>query len=270
MLVIRNYKFLRQTVLWGDSMLRRIVFAAFASLLLAACGRGSEDFAVNVGRPVDRVASAFDGTSVDPEISGMFPGLKVVRTRPAKNEILYTIPGNGEFEATIKLTFVGSDDGQSTVIHGAVDVPSTEVTYDGKSMVISETKVEIIIRALMRSAAKKLEAGKSVEEERRDFSRMLTVLAIITDSKKLRLAQDISKYPEWYMAGLGWLSGLGDSGPNPYGEYVAGDDPGYAARQDEYRQESAERAERAQAEENSRPMDSAQGDSAYGDDASDE
>lgn len=251
-------------------MLRRILFAVFASLLLAACGRGSEDFAVKVGRPVDKVAAAFDGSAVDPEISSMFPGLKVVRTRPNPNEVLYTIPGDGEFPAAIKLTFEGSEDGQSTVIHGAIDVPSTEVKYDGKSMVISETKVEIIIRALVRSAAKKLEAGKSIEDERRDFARMMTVLAIITDSKKLRLAQDISKYPEWYMAGLGWLSGLGDDGSSPYGEYVGGDDPAYAARQDEFRQQIAERAEREQAEENSRPMDSAQGDSAYGDDASGE
>lgn len=246
-------------------MLRRLLFAAFASLLLTACGRGSEDFTVKVARPAERVAVAFGGIGLDAEIASLFPGAKVVRTQPAKNEILYTIPGDGDFPAAIKLTFEPGADGKTSIVHAAVDVPSTKVTFDGKAMVISEGKVESAFRSLIRSAAKKLENGESIDDERQSFSRLLTVLAIITDSKKLRLAQDISAYPEWYMSGMGWLSGLGGGSDYPYGDYAGGEDPGAAARVDEYKQSSQERRERDQAEENARPMDDARGDSANGD-----
>lgn len=243
----------------------RFVLVAIASLLLAACGRGSEDFTVSVARPPDRVASAFGQAGLDSDIAALFPGLKVVRTSPAPNEVLYTVPGDGSFQTAIKLRFAPSADGKATVIHAAIDVPSTEVTFDGKAMVISEGKVERIFAGILRTASSKLEEGRGIENEQRDFSRMLTVLAIATDSKKLALAQDISKYPDWYMAGLGWLSGIGGGAENPYGDYAGGEDPSAAARQDEYKQSRAEREEKAKAEEASEPMDEARGDSARGD-----
>ena len=40
-------------------MIYRFVMVALASLLLAACGRGSEDFAFKVARPADKVEAAF-------------------------------------------------------------------------------------------------------------------------------------------------------------------------------------------------------------------
>jgi hypothetical protein len=247
--------------------MHRILFIAIASLLLAACGRGSEDFTVNVARPAERVQAAFGQASLDSDIAPMFPGLKVVRTTPDANTVLYTIPGDGSFPTAIKLTFASSADGKATVIRGAIDVPSTSVTFEGKSMVISESKVERIIAGILRSASSKLEEGRDIETEQRDFSRMLTVLAIVTDSKKLALAQDISKYPDWYMAGLGWLSGIGDGdgAASPYGEYAGGEDPGMEARQDESKLRRAEGEAKAKAEEAAEPMDQARGDSAGGD-----
>jgi hypothetical protein len=92
---------------------------------------------------------------------------------------------------------------------------------------------------------------------------VLTVLAIITDSKTLRMAKDMATHPEWYMAGLGWLSGEGSA--SPYGDLAIPEDPGTAARMDEYKQQSAERQEQAKAEEAAEPMDDARGDSAQGD-----
>lgn len=248
-------------------MLRRFLFSLVLGLALSACGRGSEDFTVNIARPPSTVASAFGHRGLDGDITALFPGLKVVRTEPAPGEVLYTIPGDGDFPTTIKLTFESSDNGKATVVHGAVDAPRTVVKFASKEMIISETKVELMIRGILRSASSKMEEGRSTEEEQRDFSRTLTVLAIATDSKQMRLAQEITKYPDWYLAGLGWLSGIGGEGPsNPYGEFAGGDDPNAAARMDERAQRRAEREEQEKTAENSQAMDDARGDSARGED----
>ncbi len=250
----------------GAAMLNRILFITFASLLLAACGRGSEDFTIKVARPADRVEAAFDHAGLDAEIAGIFPGLKVVRSKPVAGEVLYTLPGDSDFPATIKLTFEASQDGKTTVIHAAVDTPGAKVEFEGKTMVVSESKVEKMVRGILRSAGKKLEAGESIESEQRDFSRLLTVLAITTDSKQLKLAQNISKNPDWYLAGLGWMSDGGGEGPaNPYGDAAMGEDPGADVQREDARQRSADREEQQKAEGAAEPMDETRGDSAGGD-----
>jgi hypothetical protein len=248
-------------------MLHRILLVTFASLLLAACGRGSEDFTINVARPADRVEDAFDSAGVDAELSGLFSGLKVVRTKPADDAVLYTIPGDGDFPATIKLTFEPGKDGKTTIIHAAIDAPAIKVDFESKAMVLSESKVEKMVRGILRSAGKKLEDGKDIAGEQQAFSRLLTMLAIVTDSKKLKLAQDVSKYPDWYLSGLSWMSdGGGYDGPAyPYGEAAMGEDPGVAAEREESRQQSADREEQQKAEEAAEPMDDSRGDSARGD-----
>ena len=248
-------------------MLHRILLVTFASLLLAACGRGNEDFTIKVARPVDKVEAAFDHAGVDTEISGMFPGLKVVRSKPADGEVLYTMPGDGDSPATIKLTFEPGEDGKTTVVHAAVDTPTVKVDFDGKTMVLSETKVEKMIRGILRSTGKKLEDGAEIASEQQAFSRLLTMLAIVTDSKQLRLAQNASKYPEWYLSGWGWMSdGGGYEGPAyPYGEVAMGEDPGGDAQRDEARQNAADREEKRKAEDAAEPMDESRGDSAGGD-----
>lgn len=248
-------------------MLHRILLVTFASLLLAACGRGNEDFTMKVARPVDKVEAVFDHAGVETDISGMFPGLKVVRSKPADGEVLYTMPGDGDSPATIKLTFEPGKDGKTTVVHAAVDTPTVKVDFDGKAMVLSEAKVEKMIRGILRSAGKKLEDGQDIASEQQAFSRLLTMLAIVTDSKQLKLAQNASNYPDWYLSGWGWMSeGGGYDGPAyPFGEAAAGEDPGKEAAREESRQSSADREEQQKANEAAEPMDDSRGDSAGGD-----
>lgn len=236
-----------------------------ASLLLTACGRGSEDFAFAVDRPADKVQEALGKVSLTPDLGVMFPGLKVVRTEPAPGEVLFTIPGDGEYPVTIKLTFEPSADGKTSVLHAAIDVPDTKVTFAGKTKYISEAKVETLLGKLLRKAAQKLEHGQNIDSEKREFAEIMTILAITTDSRKLRLANEMAEYPEWYMEGLGWLMEGGEGPQGSYGDPAIPDDPGAASRRDEYRQQQAEREERSKAEEAAEPMDDARGDSARGD-----
>lgn len=248
-------------------MLQRILLVIFASLLLAACGRGSEDFAMDVARPADRVEAAFDHAGLDSELTGVFPGLKVIRSKPAEGEVLYTIPGDGSFPATIKLTFQSSEDGKTTIVRAAIDAPPSKVDFDDKTMVLSESKVEKMVRGILRSAGKKLEDGQDIASEQRAFSQLLTMLAIVTDSKQLKLAQNMSRYPEWYLSGLSWMSdGGGYDGPAfPYGDGSMGEDPGTNAQREESQQRMSERDEKQKAENAAEPMDETPGDSARGD-----
>ena len=60
---------------------------------------------------------------VDAELAGLFPGLKIDRSKPEPGTVLYTIPGTGSFDATVQLTFTPANGGQGSVISVAVDVP---------------------------------------------------------------------------------------------------------------------------------------------------
>lgn len=242
-------------------MIYRFVMVALASLLLAACGRGSEDFAFKVARPADKVEAAFDHLSVGGnEMAALVPGLKVDRSKPEAGQLIYTVPGDGDFPATIKLTFESVEGGKATVLHVAVDAPRTEVQWEGKTMVVSESKVEGMVGKALRKAVDKLENGESIESERTELGEVLTILAIITDSKKLAQIKDMANYPEWYASGLGWLFDGGEGGGGAYGDPAIGEDPNSGARREERRQEEAAAAAAG-------PMDDAQGDSARGEDA---
>ncbi|MFM5895740.1 MAG: hypothetical protein ACKOQM_15105 [Novosphingobium sp.] len=251
-------------------MLRGILAALLALLLLSGCGSGSEDFSVQIARPTDRVKDVLGRAAIDTKFSGLFPGLRIERSAPSKDEVLYTVPGDGSFPATIRLTFEALDGGKATVVHAAVDVPPLKLQLEGKAQQISEFKVERALRKIVEDMRSKLEEGGDVAQPSKDFSELLSALALVTDSKQLKLALDMERNPDWYMGRLGSIYG-GDDGndnragePAPaYGNPAFGEDPNAPARRQQY-------AEKARAEEASRPMNDAQGVDPGGDNGSGE
>lgn len=242
-------------------MLQRLWAAMLAVLLLGGCGRGSEDFTVRIARPPDRVMQALGQSGLDGEISGHFPGLKAERTSPSPEEVIYTIPGDSSFPAVIHFTFEGVNGNKGTVVHAAVDIPAVKVTLKGKSKVISEYKVETMLRALVEKVGSKLEEGGDTVAERKEFSQLLTALAVVTDSKQLNRALDIESNPDWYMGGLNSLydgEDYGGDGPvRPNGDYPVGEDPNAPARQQEAK-------DRVRAAEAAAPVDDAEGEETRG------
>lgn len=233
---------------------RPVLLLAFC--LLGSCGRGSEDFAIPVARSIDSVAQAYDGIGLDPEVTNMIHGLKVDRTSPEPTTLLYTIHGKGDFPATVRLTFEA--DGHGTIMHVAIDFPKTEIRYDGRVVrTVHEATVEKIWLTLLGSTAERIASGEDISGKRVEISRALTALALLTNPKQLRLAQEMERYPEWYIANI---DGLSDTAGWSHDGDAGGEDPGIAARMEERKLQQKEREEQVAAEENSRPEDYGQGD----------
>lgn len=248
-------------------MLRGIWAAVLAVLLLGGCGRGGEDFTVQIARPAERVKQELAHIDLDPALTGHLPGLRLER-KVEKDDVVYTIPGDGAFNAQIHLTFEPANGGKETIVHAAIDVPAVKVDFDGKAKEISEFKVELAMRKVIADIRDKLEAGEDTTVARKEFSLALTVLAIVTDSKQLAAAMNMEKNPEWYMGGFGSLydgddEASADRPAQAYGDPAEGDDPNAPAR----RQQAAAREH---AEDAAAPMDNAGGDEAKGDAAAGE
>ena len=139
-------------------MLLRFCWAALAILLLSGCGRGSEDFTVQIDRPADRVAQVLGHGEFDRQLSGYFSGNKLQRTEPTNSEVVYTMPGDGASPAVIHFTFEQVEGGRATVVHAAIDVPAVKIVLKGKTKAISESRVE--------RAVKELEIGRASCRER--------------------------------------------------------------------------------------------------------
>jgi hypothetical protein len=189
--------------------MKRIILPMVAALALVGCGSlggGGEDFTVTVKRPVAAVFTPFSDVQIQSEARTIFPTLKLTRTRPSDNEVLYTFPVEGKEPATIRLTFEAIDGGKATVIHAAVDVPTLVVNIGGQKKFLNEFLVEKGLRALIVASTTGLEAGSSGSDASKSFAALITALAIATDKQAMARAQELIKDParaDLAMAALG-------------------------------------------------------------------
>ena len=254
-------------------MIWPLLAAVALTSALAGCGRSNtEDFALTVKRPVASVFTPFSDVQIASEARTLFPTLRLTRTRPSDNEVLYTFPVEGQDPAVIRLVFESTEGGKATIVHATVNVPAIKTEFDGKPKVLSETLVELGLRKLIKAAASGMEAGSSGEVASKEFAGLLTMLAIATDKQAMVRAQELLKDPA-RMAAAGALLERdyydrydpetdAETVDRPQGDRAEVSDPNAAI----------EREEDARAEERYREQDKLEkaaetGDSAVGDSA---
>ena len=164
--------------------------------LLTACGSGDgEDFAVDVKRTPAQVYAPLAGAETG-DARLVLPGIRIERTRPSDTEILYTIPGSGDFASTIRFQLEPQAGGAATRIHAFVHIPAVRATLDGQLKELSERKVEAAVESVVKAAARSLEMGSSATSETRELAALLTGVAIATDKTLLAKALDLRANPE--------------------------------------------------------------------------
>lgn len=169
--------------------------------LLTGCdaGSGSDDFSVEVKRPVAAVMMPYLAANID-EAKALFPDISLHRTRPSDRELLFSLPGSGNAESTIRLRFEPVRNGEATVVHAAVDVPPVEARIDGVRKYLSEAKVERLLRQQIESTGQRLEAHEAPDSS--GFSGQLIGLAIATNPLYLHKALELKDSPERVRAAL--------------------------------------------------------------------
>ncbi len=213
------------------------------ALLASGCGgTGAEDFAIEVQRPVAAVFAPF--SQIDTGIAGqIFPGLQVKQSRPSESELLYTIPGDGVSESTFLLTFEPTGEGAATIIHVAIDVPPVRSKIDGLDKVLSERKVEAAVERLFESAGVSLEQRETGGLQLAEFSRILTGVAIATNSKYMNRISEFKSDPQKMAAALAALNGYDEDfrqigqPEDPRAESPDAADPDDDARKAQYEME---------------------------------
>ena len=164
--------------------------------LLAGCGiADGEDFMVEVRRQPASVAPVLLGADIS-EARALFPGLDAKKSRPADNEILYSIPGADGATSTVLFRLEPTRDGAGTIIHATVEVPPTKASIGGVMKVLSEAKIEGALMRLLESAGKDLAMGSSATDASEKLSALLAAIAIGTNPDALKQALNYAANPE--------------------------------------------------------------------------
>lgn len=164
-------------------------------LALSGCGDGGEDFQVEMRRPPASVIPFLTGATVS-EARPIFPGLEAKRSRPSENEILYTIPGKDGTSSTVLFRLAPGNDGSSTIVHTTVEVPKVTASIDGVMKVVSESRLEALLKTIMERAASEMANGAPSEVSSGKLSALLVAIALATNPDMLKQALNYAKNPE--------------------------------------------------------------------------
>lgn len=182
-------------------MRRYLAAAGLPLFLLAACGSGGEDFAVDVEASPAKVFAPL--TRIDFEMARRaLQGIEIRQSQPGEGEVLFTIPsltmaGKHREDSVIRLRLEPMEDGKATRIHASVDVPAVAIMMGQPNMVLSEAKVEDELRKLLEGLGRKL-ANATDTDASRGLSDLLTAVAIASNDRLQAQANDIRRDPQGF------------------------------------------------------------------------
>jgi len=165
-------------------MLKRWLVTAILVLGLAGCGDAGTEVSARVPMaPADVYAALSRGSVAD--VAPMLPGIKVEKSRPSDNELVYTIPTPDDHApATLRFRFEPLDQGTATNVVARVSTPGVKASIGGKMQMLSEKLVAGEVRKLLAS----LGPQSAEESARKQISALLVAVAIATNQELLEKA----------------------------------------------------------------------------------
>ncbi|MEE4289158.1 MAG: hypothetical protein V2J14_07300 [Erythrobacter sp.] len=157
-------------------LFRRFIGAAALALALAGCGSGT-DFTVHLTATKGEVKAELNQLS--PNILTGSVGVTPVRSEWVDADTLrYILPGKGS-SAPGELTFTLSEGrGGKTDVAVALDIPRVTRKAAGGEEVLVESKMEDMLKRMMRDWGEAHEAGRSTYQGRAGISTAISVFAI--------------------------------------------------------------------------------------------
>ena len=158
--------------------MRWIVSLAVGLALTACSAARTDEVTVRVDRSPAQVLGPLTVASVA-EAQALFPSLKVVKSRPSDDVLLFTFPGDGKQDpATLRFTLTPADAGARTDVRAEVDVPALVVRIAGIEKTLSAGKIGAEVERILQT----MDEGSSEAATSR-LSVILMAMAISTDAK---------------------------------------------------------------------------------------
>jgi hypothetical protein len=157
------------------------VFAMAMPLALGACGSESDDFSVYVERSPDAVLGSL--AKVDASGTSEFGAKPITRSLTDGGIIEYKLPADGGYDDGIVRFTVSADEKRGSKVAVMVDVPAVKSDVAGGQMVVSERKVEKVLKDDLKKLAENLETGSSGDFATVQLEASLVSIAIVLQNK---------------------------------------------------------------------------------------